>query len=115
VRRFWSVRISIVFISVGTFFLDLFCGGIVSCFSTETHWAPMLGGGGLKNRRESPNTRITGFNVQSSKHKETKNLQKTALASKVVNPFTRAREPPFIGRQRDFLHSENTLESKEYS
>jgi hypothetical protein len=25
------------------FFFDLFCGGIVSCFSAETRWAPMLG------------------------------------------------------------------------
>jgi hypothetical protein len=33
---------------------------------------------------------------------ETKNLPKTALASKVVNLFTRALVPPFIGRQRDF-------------
>jgi hypothetical protein len=32
---FWSV-------SAGMF-LDLFCGGIVSCFSAETRWAPMLG------------------------------------------------------------------------
>jgi hypothetical protein len=41
----WSV-------SVGVFFFHLFCGGIVSCFSAETRWAPMLGG--PKNRRESP-------------------------------------------------------------
>jgi hypothetical protein len=25
------------------FFLDFFCGGIVSCFSAEPRWAPMLG------------------------------------------------------------------------
>jgi hypothetical protein len=31
------------FASVGIFFLDLFCGGIVSCFSAELRWAPMLG------------------------------------------------------------------------
>jgi hypothetical protein len=40
--------------------------------------------------------------VQFTKDRETKNLQKTALTSKVVNPFTRARAPPFIGRRRDF-------------
>jgi hypothetical protein len=45
----WSV-------SVGTFFLDLFYDGIVSCFSAETRWVPMLGS--PKNQRESPNTRI---------------------------------------------------------
>jgi hypothetical protein len=33
---------------------------------------------------------------------ETKNPIKTAHASKVVNPFTRALAPPFIGRRRDF-------------
>jgi hypothetical protein len=39
--------------------------------------------------------------VQSAKE-ETKNLQKIALASKVVNPFTCALAPPCIGRWRDF-------------
>jgi hypothetical protein len=34
--------------------------------------------------------------------RETKNLQKSALTSKVVNPFTRADAPPFIGRRMDF-------------
>jgi hypothetical protein len=34
--------------------------------------------------------------------KDTRNLPKTAQASKVVNPFTRALAPPFIGRRRDF-------------
>jgi hypothetical protein len=43
-------------VSVGVFFLDLFCGGIVSSFSVETQWALMLGG--PKNRMESPNTRV---------------------------------------------------------
>jgi hypothetical protein len=33
---------------------------------------------------------------------ETKNFLKTALPSKVVNLFTRALVPPFIGRRRDF-------------
>jgi hypothetical protein len=33
---------------------------------------------------------------------ETKNPLKTAHASKVVNPFTHALAPPFIGRRRDF-------------
>jgi hypothetical protein len=51
--------------------------------------------GGPKNRWESPNTR---FNLQFAKDRETKNLQKTALASKVVNPFTHAHAPPFIGK-----------------
>jgi hypothetical protein len=52
--------------SVGVFFLDVFCGGIVSFFRRRPQWAPMLGD------------------------------------RKVVNPFTRALAPPFIGRRRDF-------------
>jgi hypothetical protein len=50
----------------------------------------------------SPNTRVWNNSTRVAKSKETKNLQKSALASKVVNPFTRALAPPFIGRRRDF-------------
>jgi hypothetical protein len=44
------------------------------------------------------NTRATRFNVQFAKDRETKNLQKTALTSKLVSPFTSAHAPPFIRR-----------------
>jgi hypothetical protein len=47
------------------------------------------------------NARTFKSEVQFTKE-ETKNLPKTALASKVVNPFTRALVPPVIGRRRDF-------------
>jgi hypothetical protein len=47
------------------------------------------------------NTRTFKFGTQFTKE-ETKNLLKTAHASKVVNPFTRALALPFIGRLRDF-------------
>jgi hypothetical protein len=46
---------------------------------------------------------------------ETKNLPMTALASKVVNPITRALPTPFYRETKGLLHSENTLESWEYS
>jgi hypothetical protein len=46
---------------------------------------------------------------------ETKNPLKTALASKVVNSFTCALTPPFYREMKELLHSESTLESKEYS
>jgi hypothetical protein len=42
---------------VGVFFLDLFCGGIVICFSAETRVGANVGGS--QNRKESPNTRVT--------------------------------------------------------
>jgi hypothetical protein len=48
-------------VSAGVFFFDLFCGGIVSCFSAETRWAPMLGG--PKTRKESPNTRAQEYKM----------------------------------------------------
>jgi hypothetical protein len=37
------------------FFLDFFCGGIVSCSSVETRWAPMLGG--IRKTGRDPQTR----------------------------------------------------------
>jgi hypothetical protein len=40
--------------------------------------------------------------IHESNEEETEDLQKLVLASKVVNPFTRALAPPFIGRRRDF-------------
>jgi hypothetical protein len=57
--------------------------------------------------------------VRKSCEKETKNLWKPVLTSKIVNPFTRALAPPFIGRRKDFyipkipsnlgnIHSVNT-------
>jgi hypothetical protein len=75
-------------------------------FSAETRWAPMLGGGYPKIWIRPPNTsegntRPFKSGAQLAKE-ETKNPLKTAHASKVVNPFTRALVPPFIGRRRDF-------------
>jgi DUF4097 and DUF4098 domain-containing protein YvlB len=63
-------------------------------------------GGYPKFRIKSLNTREE--NVQTFKseaqmtQEETKNPLKTAQTSKVMNPFTRALAPPFIGRRRDF-------------
>jgi hypothetical protein len=50
--RWWCSPWSVL---AGMFFLDLFCGGIVSCFSAETRWAPMLGVFEITD--EIPNTR----------------------------------------------------------
>jgi hypothetical protein len=62
--------------------------------------------GGPKNGR-SPRTqelriRTANKSTRVAKGKETKNLWKPLHASKVVNPFTRALAPTFIGRRRDF-------------
>jgi hypothetical protein len=52
-----------------------------------------------------PNTNEEGFSNEYTKllrNQETRNLRKSVLASKVVNPFARALEPPFIRMLRDF-------------
>jgi hypothetical protein len=89
----WSV-------SVGTLFLDFFCGGIVSCFLAETTMGANVGG--FENQKGPPNKRVTKESVLYMKDRETKNLWKSVLTSKVVNSFTRALAPPFIGKRRDF-------------
>jgi hypothetical protein len=61
--------------------------------------------GGNPRTQGYRNTRTDESKAQSTKDEETKNLQKTALPSKVVNPFTRALAPPFIGGRRDFYIS----------
>jgi hypothetical protein len=74
-------------------------------FLLKPRWAPMLGGGWKSDGVPEQNewgTRFTNGSALVTKDGETKNLRKPVLASKVVNPFTRALEPPFIGRQRDF-------------
>jgi hypothetical protein len=57
---------------------------------------------GSENRMSSPNRRVTREKALFTKDREARNLRKFVLASNVVNPFTRAIAPPFIGRRRDF-------------
>jgi hypothetical protein len=61
---------------------------------------------GSENRMGPPNTRITNKSRRQERtsHEKwgDKESWKPMLASKVVNPFTRALVPPFIGRWRDF-------------
>jgi hypothetical protein len=68
----------------------------VSCFWAETTVGANVGG--VRNRKGFPNMRATKEGAQFTKDNETKNLRKPVLASKVVNTFTRALAPPFIGR-----------------
>jgi hypothetical protein len=51
---------------------------------------------------ESPNTRFKNYHTKVAKRKGTRNPRKHVLISKVVNPFTHALAPSFIGRRRDF-------------
>jgi hypothetical protein len=55
-----------------------------------------------------PNTSEERFPNEYAKVRrsaETRNLRKSVLTSKVVNPFTRDLKPPFTGRRRDFYIS----------
>jgi hypothetical protein len=77
-----------------------------------------VGWGGSENRKGPPNTNGVGFPnkyMKVCKSAETRNLPKSVLASKVVNPFTCALEPPFYKETKELLHSEINLESREYS
>jgi hypothetical protein len=69
-------------------------------FSTETTVGANVGGS--ENQMESPNTRVANKSTQITKKEGIKNLRKSVLASKVVNPFICALTPPFIGRRKDF-------------
>jgi hypothetical protein len=65
------------------------------------HHYPHVGGGVRKSDR-IPNTRFHSEGMKVRTREGTKNPRKSVSASKDVNPFTRALEPPFIGRRRDF-------------
>jgi hypothetical protein len=87
------------------------CRGLITLSASMITMEEVLGS---ENRIQSPNTRFSNKSHKSSE-KETRNLQKSLRASKVVNLSTRVLAPPFIGQRRDFLHPENTLVSREYS
>jgi hypothetical protein len=57
---------------------------------------------GVRKSEGVPNTRVMKASTQFTKDRERKNLRKPVLTSKVVNPFTCALAPPFIGRRREF-------------
>jgi hypothetical protein len=95
------------------FFLDFFCGGIMSCFSAETRWAPMLGvSENLDEIPEHERKYSEHVQVEQWSKRRQGTSSKTAKTSKVVNPLTRALTPPFIGRRRDFYIPKITLNSK---
>jgi hypothetical protein len=77
----------------------------------------MLGGPkiGWNPRTHESRMRVADKSARITERWETRNIRKPVLASKVVNPFTRALAPPFYRETKGILHSEITLGSKEYS
>jgi hypothetical protein len=97
------------------FFFDLFCGGIVSCFSAETRWAPMLGY--PKIRKGSPNTReetVNTFKFSDDAIGDKESPKDCSSFKSCEYSYTCPRAP-FYRETKGLLHSENTLELKEYS
>jgi hypothetical protein len=97
-------------ISVGAFFLDLFCDGIVNCFSAETWWAPMLGVWKIGGNPEH----VSLEQMHKSCEEETKNLWKPVLL-RSWEPLYTCPHAPFYRETKGLLHSKNTLKSNEYS
>jgi hypothetical protein len=105
-------------VSAGIFFFDLFCGGIVSYFSVETQWAPMLWG--IRKFERDPRTqacRNTKYmNVQARNRiheRRDKESPKDCSCLKSCESLCTCPRAPFYREAKGFLHSENTLESKE--
>jgi hypothetical protein len=94
-------------------FLDFFCGGIVSCSSAETRWAPMLG------VSENPD-KIPEHERENSKHVQSQWWRKRRLRiscrlhkfPKFWIPLHVPSRPPFTGRRRDFYIPTIPLNSK---
>jgi hypothetical protein len=120
-RRFCSEKVSIVFFDVMIFLVSL-SGCVLLGLLLWRHCELCIGWDhsgrqcwGPENRKGPPNTngvRFPNKYTQVCKSAESRNLRKSILASKVVNPFTCAlvhREP------KGLLPSEITLESREYS
>jgi hypothetical protein len=98
------------------FFLVFFCGGIMSCFSAETRWTPMLEG--IRKSGWDPRTQEIVQCARSSRamtEEKTKNLLKDCLSLKSREPFYTCPRAPFYRETKGLLHSENTLELEEYS
>jgi hypothetical protein len=107
-------------VSAGVLFFDLFCGGIVSCFSAETQWAPMLGGiwnlGWDPWTQENKNTESGNVQVLNTIHERgDKESLKDCSRLKSCESLYTCPHAPFYRETNGLLHSENTLESKEYS
>jgi hypothetical protein len=107
-RRLCSERDFIVFFSIviylvvlsGCVLLGLFMWRHRELFFSWDHggrqcWGVRKSDGILEHK-------IPEQTPESRNREGTRNPQKSILVSKVVNPFTRALEPPFIGRRRDF-------------
>jgi hypothetical protein len=99
----WPSRL----VSAGVLFFDLFCGGIMSCFSAETRWAPMLGdvrkSGRDAQTQKCRNSEHTNVQVWNTIHeRRDKESQKDCSHLKSCESLYTCPHSLFIGRRRDF-------------
>jgi hypothetical protein len=100
---------------VGVFFLDFFCGGIVSCFSTETTVGANVEGGRVRKSDGVPEHKSHKQVYESHEERGDKESPKTCTHLKSCESLYTCPRAPFYGKTKGLLHSENTLQSREYS
>jgi hypothetical protein len=88
----------------------------VSFSSAGTRWVPLLGGY-LKNSYDSPNTRekvLSTFKHKVRALRDGDSLSRLHKSQKSESVYTCPRTP-FYREMKGLLHSQNTLELREYS
>jgi hypothetical protein len=104
----WSV-------SAGMLFFDLLCGGIMSCFSAETRWAPMLGVSEIPDETPEHKRKSASTSKFTDDARGDKESPKDCSSLKSCESFYTCPRTPFYWETKGLLHSKSTLESKEYS
>jgi hypothetical protein len=98
---------------VGTFFLNFFCGGIVSCFSAETTMSANVGG--VRKSEGVPEHENHKWKHTIHERRGDKESPKVCTRLKSCEPLYMCPRAPFIGRRRDFYIPRLPLESRKYS
>jgi hypothetical protein len=98
--------------SIDVFFLDFFRGGIVDCFSTETTVSANVG---ESENKWDPRTRDSRTNTRKQERIGDKESPKVWTRLKCRESLYTWPLAPFYKETKGLLHSEITLESKEYS
>jgi hypothetical protein len=98
---------------VGTFFLDLFCGGIVSCFFGWDHGGRQCWG--VRKSDGVPEHKSHERKCTIHERRGDKESLKACPRIKCCESLYTCPRAPFYRETKGLLHSENTLESMEYS
>jgi hypothetical protein len=91
---------------VGTFFLNFFCGGIVSCFSAETTMSANVGGGPKIGR--SSRTRESQMKTHNSRKTGRQRISESLYSPQKLWTPLHVPSCPFYRETKGLLHSEIT-------